>query len=217
MRSFSLALPCSKSIVHLTSPAVNGLPSCQFTPWRNGKVSSVPSSFQAQPVARSGTIDRRVFCGTRWSNMTRLLKTPIIGRLTASVDSSSIDMLAGLSKWPILRIPPDFCADAIHGDNSTSAPAAASTQRSRIIIRLLFMTPAFTTGDCPRRPFFGLVPSGNVTRLSYFPRPVHPPLVAQGGDDTSRAIWRLAPALDRPSPPVWGCTPLAHPEPAAAS
>ena len=40
--------------------------------------------------------------------MTRLLNTPIIGRLVASVDSSSIDMLAGLSKWPILRIPPCF-------------------------------------------------------------------------------------------------------------
>jgi hypothetical protein len=36
--------------------------------------------------------------------MTRLLNTPIIGRLTASVDSSSIDMLAGLSKWPILSV-----------------------------------------------------------------------------------------------------------------
>src|SRR6516164_6946346 len=40
--------------------------------------------------------------------MTRLLNTPIIGRLVTSVDSSSIDMLAGLSKWPILRIPPCF-------------------------------------------------------------------------------------------------------------
>src|SRR3984893_9809328 len=140
MRSFSLALPCSKSIVHLTSPAVNGLPSCQFTPWRNGKVSSVPSSFHAQPVARSGTIDRSVFCGTRWSNMTRLLKTPIIGRLTASVDSSSIDMLAGLSKWPIFRIPPCFCADAVPVHNN-SAPAVASTRRSRFIaICLLFIS-----------------------------------------------------------------------------
>src|ERR1700738_1721165 len=183
MRSFSLAVPCKRSIVHLTSAAVNGLPPFHLTPWRSGNVSSVPSSFQAQLVARSGTIDLNVFCGTSCLNITRLLNTPIIGRLTASVDSSSIDMLAGLSKWPILRIPPDFCADAIHGDNSTSAPAAASTQRSRIIIRLLFMTPAFTTGDCPRRPFFGLVPSGNVTRLSYFPRPVHLPLWAQGGDD----------------------------------
>ena len=57
MRSFSLDLPCSRSQVHLTSLAVNGLPSCHLTPWRNGKVSSVPSSLHDQPVARSGTIE----------------------------------------------------------------------------------------------------------------------------------------------------------------
>jgi hypothetical protein len=36
------------------------------------------------------------------------LNTLIIGRLTAAVDSSSIDMLAGLSKWPTLRMPPAY-------------------------------------------------------------------------------------------------------------
>src|SRR5216683_7088975 len=97
-RSFSLALPCKRSKVHLTSADVNGFPSCHLTPSRSGNVNSVPSSFHAQLVARSGTIDFRVFCGTSCLKMTRLLKTPITGRLVASVDSSSIDMLAGLSK-----------------------------------------------------------------------------------------------------------------------
>jgi len=47
----------SKSQVHLTSCAVNGLPSCHLTPCRSGKVSAGPSSFHDQLVARSGTID----------------------------------------------------------------------------------------------------------------------------------------------------------------
>src|SRR5271163_2547281 len=42
--------------------------------------------------------------------MTRLLKTPIIGRSAAPVASSCSDMLAGLSKNEILRTPPAFCA-----------------------------------------------------------------------------------------------------------
>src|SRR5215468_2117900 len=37
---------------------------------------------------------------------TRLLNTPIIGRNAAPVASSSSDMLAGLSKNEILRMPP---------------------------------------------------------------------------------------------------------------
>jgi hypothetical protein len=41
--------------VHLTSLAVNGLPSRHLTPWRKGRVSSVPSSFHDQLVAKSGT------------------------------------------------------------------------------------------------------------------------------------------------------------------
>src|ERR1700720_3828394 len=44
--------------------------------------------------------------------MTRLLNTPIIGRNAAPVASSCSDMLAGLSKNEILRMPPDFCARA---------------------------------------------------------------------------------------------------------
>src|SRR6516165_6133391 len=38
-RRFSADLPVSRSQVHFTSLAMNGLPSCRLTPWRNGKVS----------------------------------------------------------------------------------------------------------------------------------------------------------------------------------
>src|SRR5205814_9913616 len=43
-RNLSGALPAIRSQVHLTSLAVNGLPSCHLTPWRNLKVSDLPSS-----------------------------------------------------------------------------------------------------------------------------------------------------------------------------
>jgi hypothetical protein len=39
-RSLSLAVPVSRSQVHLTSLAVKRLPSYHLTPWRSGKVSS---------------------------------------------------------------------------------------------------------------------------------------------------------------------------------
>src|SRR5205814_6037057 len=116
--SFSLDFPVSRSNVHWTSLAVKGLPSCQLTPARNGKVSSVPSSFHDQPVARSGTIEPRLFCFTCWSNTTRLLNTPIIGPSATNVASSWIDMLAGLSGEYIFMMPPGFWADA--------GPAAAA-------------------------------------------------------------------------------------------
>src|SRR5437868_5641090 len=108
MRSFSADLPCSSSHVHLTSAAVNGLPSCHLTPRRSLKVSSVPSSLHDQSVARSGTIDCRLTCGTCWSNMIRLLKTPIIGISPTIVGSSSIDMFGGLAVRYTRRMPPAF-------------------------------------------------------------------------------------------------------------
>src|SRR6184192_1972360 len=103
MRNLSEERSDSVSQVHFTSLAVNGLPSCHLTPWRNGKVSSVPSSFHDQPVARSGTIESWLFCFTCWSNITRLLNTPIIGPSATKVASSWIDMLAGLSGLYIFR------------------------------------------------------------------------------------------------------------------
>ena len=66
--------------MHLTSLAVNGLPSCHLTPSRSLKVSVLPSSLQFQLVARSGTIDRRgcsAACSDRY--MTRLFMTPMVG------------------------------------------------------------------------------------------------------------------------------------------
>src|SRR5947209_16987864 len=97
MRSLSFVFPASMSQVHLTSAAVNGLPSCHLTPWRSLNVSSVPSSLHDQLVARSGTIDFMLFCGSSCLYMTRLLKTPIIGTTVEYVASSMMDMLAGLS------------------------------------------------------------------------------------------------------------------------
>ena len=54
----------------------------------------------------------RLFCGTCWSNITRLLNTAIIGRSATTVVSSWIDMLAGLSMIYCLRMPPCFWASA---------------------------------------------------------------------------------------------------------
>src|SRR4051794_30755318 len=115
------------SQVHLTSLAVNGFPSCHLTPGRSLKVSSLPSSLRLQLSARSGTIDERLFCGTCWSNMIRLLKTPIIGPSTAIVDSSWIDMLAGHLVRSNPNVPPNFCAsagEATERQLSATPPAA---------------------------------------------------------------------------------------------
>jgi hypothetical protein len=87
-----------------------------------------------QPVARSGTIDAMLFCATSCRYMTRLLKRPIIGRLTAPVASSCIDIEAGLSKCDMIRTPPDFCASAIGAASaSDTANAAANPPRFRVI------------------------------------------------------------------------------------
>src|SRR6516164_8615626 len=57
--------------------------------------------------------------------MTRLLKTCIAGCSAALVDSSRIDMLAGLSKCESLRTPPLFCAPAGEAAAISSPPAAS--------------------------------------------------------------------------------------------
>src|SRR5215469_6715396 len=60
-----------------------------------------------RPVRReTGTIDCKLFRGSSCLYMTRLLKTPIIGRRVAYVSSSWIDKLGGLSKLYTVRIPP---------------------------------------------------------------------------------------------------------------
>src|SRR5215468_4430463 len=113
---------------------------------RNGTVSSVPSSFHDQPVARSGTTEARLFCFTCWSNMIRLLNTPIIGPWAKTVASSRIDMLAGLSGLYILRMPPCFWANAVPLPNITissalAAIAAPSVDFIYVAPCLLFVEP----------------------------------------------------------------------------
>jgi hypothetical protein len=133
MRNFSGPRSISVSQVHFTSLAVNGLPSCHLTPWRSGKISWVPSSLHDQPVARSGTIEATLFCATCWSNTTKLLNTGMTGVPAVIVDSSCIDMLAGLAKSGICRTPPDFCASA-GATAARTAPsnAAGTANRSRL-------------------------------------------------------------------------------------
>jgi hypothetical protein len=67
-----------------------------------------------------------LFCAICWSYITRLLNIPIAGRNAAPVASSCSDRLAGLSKNEILRMPPDFCADAGAPPVSASNAAAAA-------------------------------------------------------------------------------------------
>src|SRR5215472_13964263 len=63
--------------------------------------------------------------------MTRLLNTPIIGPSTAIVDSSWIDMLAGLSPIGILRMPPGFWANPLwHKQSQIGNPATAANIQS---------------------------------------------------------------------------------------
>ena len=59
---------------------------------------------------------------------------PIIGRLTAAVDSSCIDIEAGLSKCDIRRVPPGFWASAGRVINQrTNRPTAANASSFRAI------------------------------------------------------------------------------------
>jgi hypothetical protein len=70
--------------------------------------------------------------------MTRLLKTPIIGPSAKTVASSWIDMLAGLSGEYILRMPPDFCANAgSPEDRAISNPPVAAHARILHFISVL--------------------------------------------------------------------------------
>ena len=68
--------------------------------------------------------------------MTRLLKTPIIGRRCETIVASSwIDMLAGLSGLYIFRMPPCFWANAASVVNivRNNEPTAANPCRFRFI------------------------------------------------------------------------------------
>src|ERR1700730_12289499 len=123
------------SQAHWTAFAVSGRPVCAPKPSRNRKLSSVPSSFHDQLVARSGAMDFNVFCGTCWSKMTRLLNTAIIGATVEIVTSSSVDMLAGVSRWEIWRTPPGFCADAVSALSHTTSSPGRNRKRSKVALR----------------------------------------------------------------------------------
>ena len=66
--------------------------------------------------------------------MTRLLKTPIIGRSETIVASSWIDMLAGLSGSYIFSTPPGFWVNAgLATTAASNGAASAYARRYRVI------------------------------------------------------------------------------------
>src|SRR5471032_1233914 len=98
VRSFWDDLSVSISKVQTTSRAVNGRPSCHFTPSSSLKVIAFFSAFHVHDFASSGWIVFSLFCATCWSNMTRLLNTGMNGMIVEIVNSSWIEVLGGLSR-----------------------------------------------------------------------------------------------------------------------
>src|SRR5215204_2087535 len=97
LKSWVSVLPISMRQVHCTSLAVNGWPSCHFTPWRSLNVSFMLVGSHDQLSARSGMTVSRLSCGFWGSNTTRLLNTAANGITEAMVDSSSSEVEGGLS------------------------------------------------------------------------------------------------------------------------
>src|ERR1700754_1396625 len=97
LKSCVSVFPISIRQVHCTSLAVNGWPSCHFTPWRNLKVSFVLVASHDQLSARSGITVSMLSWGLAGSNITRLLNSAANGITEAMVDSSSSDVEGGLS------------------------------------------------------------------------------------------------------------------------
>src|SRR5262249_9139515 len=74
----------------------------------------------------------------RWSNMTRLLKTPIVARAGTASASSCIDMLGGESTACTCKTPPDFCAnDGAPADSANSNPPVERIARVCHVIVIL--------------------------------------------------------------------------------
>ena len=88
--------------------------------------------------------------------MTRLLNTPIIGRLVASVDSSSIDVLAGLSKWSIFEDPALLLRRCRPHGQQQRARCREHAKISLHFVRLLFVTRAEKTRIAAVPALFGL-------------------------------------------------------------
>src|SRR5258708_13896118 len=95
-KSWVSPLPISIRQVHCTSLAVNGWPSCHFTPCRSLKVSLVLVESQDQLSAKSGMTVSRLSWALEGSKTTRLLKTAINGVTEAIADSSTTETLAEL-------------------------------------------------------------------------------------------------------------------------
>ena len=85
-----------------------------------------------------------------------LLNTPIIGRLVASVDSSSIDMLAGLSKWSIFEDPALRLRRCRPHGQQQRARCREHAKISLHFVRLLFVTRAEKTRIAAVPALFGL-------------------------------------------------------------
>src|SRR5260370_42542678 len=96
-KSATSLLPISIRQVHCTSLAVNGWPSCHFTPCLSLNVSLVLVESHDQLSARSGITVSRLSWTLAGSNTTRLLNTAANGIPEAMGDSSRRDLLGGLS------------------------------------------------------------------------------------------------------------------------
>src|SRR5581483_10126432 len=80
-----------------------------------------------------------------------VVNTPIAGMPAAIVDSSWIDMLAGLAKSGMWRMPPDFWAKLGAAPRQAAATATDKTLRSRFICASLPVA-----GRCPKGCLCGL-------------------------------------------------------------
>jgi len=92
------ALPVSRSQVHLTSAAVKGFSVMPFD-----ALAAAERSVRCRPRSMTTQSPDRARSTLGWfaarpAIHNKIVETPIIGRLTAAVDSSCIDIEAGLSK-----------------------------------------------------------------------------------------------------------------------
>src|SRR3954465_412901 len=99
LKSWVSLLPISMRQVDCTSFAVNGWPSCHFTPCRSLKVSLVLVESHDQLSARSGMTVSMLSWTLAGSKTTRLLKIAANGATEAIVASSCSEVEGGLSLW----------------------------------------------------------------------------------------------------------------------
>src|SRR5215468_4954681 len=103
-------------------------------------------------------IDPILFCFACWSNMTRLLKIPIVARAGFASTSSCIDKLGGESRACTRNTPPGFWAKpAWLADIATSsAPSVVSMRKCPLIgLYLLFESGLSGPPSRPAAPLLG--------------------------------------------------------------